>query len=336
MKLSMAFRQNLLAIVVLTLLAISANGSSNVNCGGSIGCKDHTNRLQDIRGSIADNMPEFATFSSSGSQIACSSYHVLGKSKAKRGIEKRRGSVGDIVNTAALDALLISANTGGGDAGVCAFYKSTNGATFARDSILTQLDFLYDNGCAVCGNVPVHYPLYNGSAAGILTVDYVSKISCSGYCAGDHDPIGIGGELMSLAGPVGAEWAPGWCGADIVQYGQSLDNGNYQTFHYDVYLKDANQMLVGNVTFVPGGAGQTVNVDSVLPAGFEVTATSNDENDPLNFAYDDATWNSTDTTNHQVKTSSYNSAGARFFNTGFTCCSTNADGSQFCGAPLGS
>ena len=335
MKLSMAFPQNLFAIVVLTLLAISANGSYNVNCDGSIQCKYHTNRLQDIRASIADSMPEFATFSSSGSQIACSSYHIAGDGKAKRGINKRKGSFGSAVTVIALEALAASENTGGGDEGVCAFYASTNGAPFARDSILTQLDYLYDNGCSVCGSVPVHYPLYNGSAAGILTLNYVGEIKCSGYCAGNHDSVGVGGELMSFAGPEGAEWAPGWCTADIVQYGQSLDDGDYQTFHYDVYLKDANQLLVGNVTFVPGGAGQTVNVDSVLPAGFEVTAISNNENDPLNFAYDGAEWKSTDTTNHQVKTSSYNSAGARYFSTGFTCCSTNADGSKFCGAPLG-
>lgn len=140
---------------------------------------------------------------------------------------------------------------------------------------------------------------------------------------------------MSTVGPVGAEWAPGWCGADIVQYGQTLDDGSYQTFHYDVYLKDANHQLVGNVSFVPGGANEVVNVDSLLPAAFQVSATSNKEADPLNFAYDGAEWASTDTTAHAVTTSSYNKAGARYFNTGFTCCSTNADGSKFCGAPSG-
>lgn len=147
----MAFRQNLTAIVALTLFFIFVNGTYNVNCGGSVGCKYHKNRVQDIRGYIAENMPEFATFSSSGSNIACSSYGVQGaKSKAKRGEEKgwkgimrRRGGGGYLV---AASLLLASQNTGGGDAGVCAYYQSANGATFARDSILTQLDYLYDNG----------------------------------------------------------------------------------------------------------------------------------------------------------------------------------------------
>lgn len=98
--------------------------------------------------------------------------------------------------------------------------------------------------------------------------------------------------------------------------GQSASNDNVGTsdYRFTITLKDDQQEVVGGVEYYDAPSGQGVDVDSALPLVFIATA-GNVDDDPINFAYGDHSWKSSDS---RCSVGGYDS-GSRQMDCGFPC-----------------
>ena len=110
-------------------------------------------------------------------------------------------------------------------------------------------------------------------------------------------------------------YVPGYCGAHIQQYQKNEGPGsNIGDYRFTIELFDANKAPIGGVNLVPVANGQSVDVDSQLPAVFIATAGFVDQ-DPVTFAYNGFTF---DSGSGNCNFGAYDS-GSRQGDCGFSC-----------------
>ena len=98
-------------------------------------------------------------------------------------------------------------------------------------------------------------------------MNYVAGAPCDGFCVGNKDLSLPPNEAFKNDTTYG--YAPGWCGVHFTWY-QQIQNDYY----FDIAIRDANQILIGEAYYVEAPTNQVVSIDSKLPSVFEVTIQS--------------------------------------------------------------
>ena len=177
--------------------------------------------------------------------------------------------------------------------GYCAWIGNGGGNAFNKAKILSMLEFLLQppNSGKSCGSVPVDYPLLNNSY-NELTVNYVYKIPCIGYCSNNQDKQG------TLANN-DRGYASGTCKFNFMQYqgftGASdapvfIDASQPATTFIDVQILDANGLLIGGTWYQESPPGQTWSLPSQLPAMLLIGLGAM-QSDVISFAYNGGEFN---------------------------------------------
>lgn len=107
-----------------------------------------------------------------------------------------------------------------------------------------------------------------------------------------------------------AGYAPGWCTFHVVQYQKG--NPAVDPYHYDIWIKDANRKMVGEVKKAPGTG--PINITSKLPLVF-IAESGKEDHSPIVFKYGDQTF---DSNSAQCSFGGYED-GNRDGDCGFTC-----------------
>jgi hypothetical protein len=107
-------------------------------------------------------------------------------------------------------------------------------------------------------------------------------------------------------------YAPGWCGVHVVQY-QKPDPSK-DLYKLEAKVFDANQNEIGNSA---GKHDRVITFGSKLPASFTIRTRAVD-NDPVDFEYSNAKWDSNNKDTHHCSVGKYDN-GKREIDCGFSC-----------------
>lgn len=265
-----------------------------INWSGSSLCHGSQGRIQDVYNLIDTNMNETDLFNQQGALIACSTLE-----------ESDSDSYGTYWR------------------GWCAFFSNTGGNIFSKTKLLSMLDYLlqppYESHS--CGSVPINYPLLNNSYAS-LTVNYIFKTPCKGYCSTNT--------ILSPPNGPGSGYAKGWCTFHILQYQGNSGDGSLTdsispsvpaTTYVDLQILDANSFLIGETWYHESPPSQWWGIPSKLPATFEVGIGAS-QTDALTLQYNGVRFNTSTANPSEFAWSSNNDGyvnGFRSGSGGFKC-----------------
>ena len=108
---------------------------------------------------------------------------------------------------------------------------------------------------------------------------------------------------------------PGWCTFHTTQFKRNEAVNPSSNFKLDFRIFNAADALIATLYDIEAASGHTVSIATLLPDVLNVTAQTAD-NDPLQFEYNGAFWNSSDS--RHCKFGGY-SATQRQGDCGFTC-----------------